>query len=71
MVDDRLLRRFDWLLAAVSLWFALTLVLGAFAIMAVDPGVGLAALVTVVLVLVVGVLTFARSTGQGLDVVAE
>jgi uncharacterized protein (DUF58 family) len=71
MVDDRLLQRADWLLTALSLWLALSLVLGAFAIMTVNLGIGLAALATVVLVFLVGVRSFARSTDTTLDVVVE
>jgi hypothetical protein len=46
-------------------------VLGAFAIMAFDPAVGLVALATVVVVLAVGVVSFARTAGTDVTVAVE
>jgi hypothetical protein len=44
-------------------WFALTLVVASFAVMAVDLGMGVLALATVVLVILVGAFSYARSAG--------
>jgi hypothetical protein len=63
MVDERLLRRFDWLLTALTVWLLLSLVLAGFALMVLDTAIGLLALATVVLVSVVTVLTYLRSSG--------
>ena len=71
MVDERLLRRLDWLVTAATLWFLLTLVLASFAIMAVDLAVGLLALATVVSTSVVTVYSYLRSTGSMPDVRVE
>jgi hypothetical protein len=68
MVDDRLLRRLDWLLTALTVWLLLSLVLASFALMALDTAVGLLALTTVVLVSVVTVLSYLRSSDASPDV---
>ena len=68
MVDDRLLRRLDWLLTALTVWLLLSLVLASFALMTLDTAVGLLALTTVVLVSVVTVLSYLRSNGTSPDV---
>jgi len=67
MVDDRLLRRLDWLLTALTVWLLLSLVLASFALMALDTAVGLLALTTVVLVSVLAVLSYLRSNGTTPD----
>ena len=67
MVDDRLLLRIDWLLALLAVWLLLVLVLGSFALMAVDVAVGVAALAAVVLTAVVTVLSVLRSGGEAPD----
>jgi hypothetical protein len=56
MVDERLLRRFDVLLALLAGWFALSLVVASFALMLFDVAVGVLALGTVV----VGGLSYLR-----------
>ncbi|WP_267643806.1 hypothetical protein [Haloarchaeobius amylolyticus] len=71
MVDDRLLRRLDWLLAVLSVWLGLTLVLGSFALMTVNLGIGIAALATVVLTVTVAVLSYLRSSGIEAEAVVE
>ena len=63
MVDDRLLRRLDWLLTALTVWLLLSLVLAGFALMVLDTAIGLLALTTVVLVSVVTGLSYLRSSG--------
>jgi hypothetical protein len=63
MVDERLLRRLDWLLTALTVWLLLSLVLAGFALMALDTAIGLLALTTVVLVSVVTGLSYLRSSG--------
>jgi hypothetical protein len=63
MTDERLLRRIDLFLLVTAGWFLLTLVVASFALMLFDVGVGLAALGTVVLVTVVGTLSYLRSSG--------
>ena len=68
MVDDRLLRRLDWLLTALTVWLLLSLVLASFALMTLDTAVGLLALTTVVLDSVVTVLSYLRSNGTSPDV---
>jgi hypothetical protein len=67
MVGDRLLRRLDWLLTALTVWLLLSLVLASFALMALDTAVGLLALTTVVLVSVLTVLSYLRSNGTSPD----
>ncbi|MFC7202936.1 hypothetical protein ACFQJC_05380 [Haloferax namakaokahaiae] len=71
MVDERLLRRIDVLLALVAGWFVLSLVVACFALMVFDLALGMVALATVVLTLVVGGLSYARSTGIDPDVRVE
>jgi membrane-bound ClpP family serine protease len=63
MVDERLLRRLDWLLTALTVWLLLSLVLAGFALMVLDTAIGLLALTTVVLVSVVTGLSYLRSSG--------
>jgi hypothetical protein len=67
VVGDRLLRRLDWLLTALTVWLLLSLVLASFALMALDTAVGLLALTTVVLVSVLTVLSYLRSNGTSPD----
>ena len=67
MPDDRLLRRLDWLLTALTVWLLLSLVLASFALMVLDTAVGLLALATVVLVSAITVLSYLRSTGTSPD----
>ncbi|WP_435320449.1 hypothetical protein [Haloarchaeobius sp. TZWSO28] len=71
MIDDRLLRRLDWLLAALSVWLALTLVLGSFALMTVNLGIGIAALATIVLVGTIAVMSYLRSAAPDTDLGVE
>jgi hypothetical protein len=63
MTDERLLRRIDLFLLVTAGWFVLTLVVASFALMLFDVAIGLTALGTVVLVIVVGTLSYLRSTG--------
>jgi hypothetical protein len=63
MIDERLLRRIDLFLLVTAGWFVLTLVVASFALMLFDVAIGLTALGTVVLVIVVGTLSYLRSTG--------
>ncbi|WP_254764259.1 hypothetical protein [Natrinema marinum] len=60
MVDPRLLRRIDILLALLALWIVLTLVLGSFVLMAFDTVTGVLALATVVLVVVISAYSYLR-----------
>ncbi|WP_276259943.1 hypothetical protein [Haloglomus litoreum] len=68
MLDDRLYRRIDLFLLLVGGWFVLSLVVASLALMAVDTALGLTALVTVVLVGVVGTLSYLRTTGADPDI---
>ena len=68
MIDERLLRRLDWLLTAVTVWLLLSLVLASFALLVLDTAIGLLALATVVFVSVVTVLSFLRSSGTSTDI---
>ena len=63
MTDERLLRRIDLFLLVTAGWFLLTLVVASFALMLFDVAIGLTALGTVVLVIVVGTLSYLRSSG--------
>jgi hypothetical protein len=71
MVDERVLRRIDVLVAVVTGWVVLSLVVASFALMLVDVGVGLAALATVVLTAVVGAFSYARSVGADTELRVE
>jgi predicted membrane channel-forming protein YqfA (hemolysin III family) len=70
MEADPLLRRVDLFLLLVGGWFVLSLVLASFALMALDFGLGVVALATVMLTLVVGVASYVR-TGRSPDVRVE
>lgn len=61
MVDERLLRRLDVLLALLAGWFVLSLVVASFALMLFDVAVGVLALGTVVRTVVVGGRSYLRS----------
>jgi hypothetical protein len=73
MVDERLLRRVDLFLLSTGRWFLLTLVLGSFALLTVDVGVGVGApaLATVALTVLGGVASYLRSVGAAPDVRVE
>lgn len=71
MVDNRLLRRLDFLLAMCAGWFVLSLVVASYALLLFDTAIGLLALATVVLTVVVGGLSYLRSAGVPPDVQPE
>lgn len=71
MMDAQLRRRIDLFLLLAGGWFLLSLVVASLALMAVDTGLGLTALVTVVLVSVVGTLSYLRTTDTDPDLRVE
>ncbi|MFC7176647.1 hypothetical protein [Halosegnis marinus] len=70
-MDPELRSRLDVAVVAFVLWVVLSLVVAAFAVMAVNPAVGLAALVTVVLALVVAGASYLRTTRTEVEFAVE